>query len=78
MCWGRCPSRPTSTPSQNVNIGRRAGGYRPRFQGTIDEVRIYNRALTAAEVAADMTTPVDQRGPTSSRQRHPAHPPQLR
>ena len=28
------------------------------FAGTIDEVRIYNRALTAAEVQADMNTPV--------------------
>jgi hypothetical protein len=28
------------------------------FQGVIDEVRIYNRALSAAEIATDMTTPV--------------------
>ena len=28
------------------------------FQGLIDEVRIYNRALSAAEITADMTTPV--------------------
>jgi hypothetical protein len=28
------------------------------FQGRIDEVRIYNRALTAAEIATDMNTPV--------------------
>ena len=28
------------------------------FKGAIDEVRIYNRALTAAEIQADMTTPV--------------------
>jgi hypothetical protein len=28
------------------------------FAGRIDEVRIYNRALSAAEVQADMTTPV--------------------
>lgn len=28
------------------------------FQGTIDEVRIYNRALTASEIRADMYTPV--------------------
>jgi hypothetical protein len=25
------------------------------FRGTIDEVRVYNRALSAAEVATDMT-----------------------
>lgn len=27
--------------------------------GLIDEVRVYNRALTAAEVATDMNTAVD-------------------
>jgi hypothetical protein len=29
------------------------------FQGRIDEVRIYNRALTPAEIQADMSTPVN-------------------
>ena len=29
-----------------------------RFNGLIDEVRIYNRALSAAEIGADMTQPV--------------------
>ena len=28
------------------------------FKGLIDEVRIYNRALSSAEITADMTTPV--------------------
>ena len=28
------------------------------FQGTIDEVRVYNRALTVSEIQADMNTPV--------------------
>jgi hypothetical protein len=28
------------------------------FSGTIDEVRVYNRALTAAEVSADRTRPI--------------------
>jgi glucose/arabinose dehydrogenase len=28
------------------------------FQGQIDEVRVYNRALTAAQIGADLTTPV--------------------
>jgi hypothetical protein len=32
--------------------------YGEYFQGTIDEVRIYNRALSAAEVQTDMITPV--------------------
>jgi cell division septation protein DedD len=40
----------------NVNIGRRSGGY--YFNGIIDEVRIYNRALSQAEIQADMNTPI--------------------
>ena len=28
------------------------------FQGTIDEVRVYNRALSALEIQADMITPI--------------------
>ena len=28
------------------------------FQGTIDEVRVYNVALTAAQIQADMNTPI--------------------
>jgi hypothetical protein len=30
------------------------------FQGRLDEIRIYNRALTAAEIQSDMITPVSQ------------------
>ena len=40
----------------NVNIGRRSGGF--YFNGVIDDVRIYNRALNQAEIQADMNTPV--------------------
>jgi hypothetical protein len=32
--------------------------YGEYFQGLIDEVRIYNRALSQAEIQTDMTTPV--------------------
>ena len=40
---------------ENVHIGRRAnGGF--LFNGRIDDVRIYDRALTAAEIQTDMTT----------------------
>jgi hypothetical protein len=28
------------------------------FRGLIDEVRIYNRALTASEIQTDMNTPI--------------------
>ena len=39
----------------NVNIGRRTGGF--YFRGVIDDVRIYNRALTPAEIGAVMSNP---------------------
>ena len=42
--------------SVNVNIGARSGGF--YFNGLIDEVRIYNRALSAAEIQSDMASPV--------------------
>ena len=48
--------------SINVTTGPlRIGGntiWGEYFSGSIDDVRIYNRALTAAEIAADMNTPV--------------------
>ena len=40
----------------NANIGRRTGGY--YFNGVIDEVRIYNRPLSQAEIQSDMNTPL--------------------
>jgi hypothetical protein len=40
----------------NVNIGRRSGGF--YFKGVIDEVRIYNRALSQAEIQIDMSTSI--------------------
>ena len=36
------------------------------FQGHIDDVRVYNRALTAAEIQADMNTPVPPPPPTDT------------
>jgi hypothetical protein len=35
------------------------------FEGSIDEVRVYNRALSAAEIQSDMSTPVGSVGDTS-------------
>jgi len=32
--------------------------YGDYFQGTIDEVRIYNQALSPSEIQADMGTPI--------------------
>ena len=46
----------------NVNIGRRTGGF--YFNGIIDEVRIYNRALSQAEIQTDMDTPIGSPQPT--------------
>ena len=38
-----------------LRIGGIAGEY---FAGTLDDVRVYNRALSAAEIVADMSSPV--------------------
>jgi hypothetical protein len=40
-----------------VRIGNNAP-YGENFLGRIDDVRIYNRALSAAEVTTDMNTPI--------------------
>src|SRR4029077_9178628 len=47
-----------------VNIGRRSGGSGYYFNGVIDDVRVYNRALSQAEIQADMNTPVGSPPPT--------------
>jgi hypothetical protein len=44
--------------SVNMMIGRRGGGFGYYFNGIIDEVRIYNRPLSAAEIQSDMNTPL--------------------
>jgi hypothetical protein len=49
----------TITPAGNTSplyIGQ-FGGNADRLNGTIDEVRIYNRALSQAEIQQDMNTP---------------------
>jgi len=50
-------SGPIATSTSALRIGGNAvwGEY---FKGSLDEVRIYNRALSASEIQADMTTPV--------------------
>jgi hypothetical protein len=52
---GAIPSSQAPT-TLNVNIGRRSGGY--YFKGLIDEVQIYNRALSQAEIQTIMNTPL--------------------
>jgi hypothetical protein len=53
---GRIPAtQPAST--QNVHIGQRPGAPRTsNFAGVLDDVRIYNRALSQAEIQADIGT----------------------
>ncbi|HXT31310.1 MAG TPA: peroxidase family protein [Vicinamibacterales bacterium] len=41
-----------------LRIGGDASSTGEFFNGMIDEVRVYNRALSAAEIQADMTTPI--------------------
>jgi hypothetical protein len=43
------------------------GGNSDRLDGTIDDVRLYNRALTASEIQADMNTPIGAAPPAVSR-----------
>jgi hypothetical protein len=52
---GTVPNTQLNRPA-NVNIGRRGGGY--YFNGIIDEVRIYSRPLSQAEIQADMIRPI--------------------
>ena len=51
---GTIPSQQVLPAGVNVNVGRRTGGY--YFGGRIDELRIYNRALSAADIQSDMNT----------------------
>jgi beta-galactosidase len=51
--------------AQNLMIGNRADAVRP-FGGRIDDVRIYSRALSAAEVFGLATLPTGDRAPSVS------------
>ncbi len=53
----------------NVLIGKRSDGY--LFQGLIDDLRVYNRALAGSEIGAVMNTPV---GSTSTDTTPPSVP----
>jgi hypothetical protein len=44
--------------NQPLRIGNSNASISEGFNGLIDEVRVYNRALSATEIAADMNTPV--------------------
>ena len=56
--------------SNPVRIGNDEIAEKKQFRGTIDEVRIYNRALTQTEIQTDMGTPLsglDNAPPTDPR-----------
>jgi acyl dehydratase len=53
----RAQTGPITTSTGVLRIGGNAV-WSEFFQGLIDEVRIYSRALTAAEIQADMATPI--------------------
>ena len=46
-----------TTSTENLLIG--ADHYGEYFQGVLDEIRIYNRALSVSEIQADMNNPVE-------------------
>jgi hypothetical protein len=47
-------------------LGETAGGDNDPFDGKVDDLRIYNRALSEAEIAADLATPAGGVPPTIS------------
>lgn len=57
----------TAAISQNniaVTLGYNLGNSSYDYTGLLDDVRIYNRALTLAEITSDMNTPAGGAGPT--------------
>jgi len=49
-----------------LRVGGQGRGANRFFKGSIDDLRIYNRALTATEVAADMTPPLPANAPVAA------------
>jgi len=56
----RSSTTAVDTSANNLNIG--ANSYGEYFAGRIDEVRVYNRALTVNEIQTDMATPITTTG----------------
>jgi concanavalin A-like lectin/glucanase superfamily protein/uncharacterized protein DUF6298/collagenase-like protein with putative collagen-binding domain len=59
------------TSGSGVGIGGNKLWANEGFPGKIDEVRIYNRALSASEIATDMQNPVQAGSPTATPSRTP-------
>ena len=69
---GRRPAAAATGSIAVSNNALRIGGnavWSEWFAGTIDEVRVYDRALTAAELQTDMVTPI---GAAHARRRDPS------
>jgi hypothetical protein len=63
-------SKPVTGSLVNTANPLRFGGnavWQEPFQGRLDEIRVYDRALSTAEVASDMTTAVSSSGPPAPR-----------
>ena len=52
----------------------KSGAQNNTFSGTLDDVRIYTRVLSAAEVVTDMNTPVSPPGPDTTPPTAPGTP----
>jgi chitodextrinase len=50
----RAPGLRTTNTSYQLELGGNCNGYHYLFKGTMDDVRIYDRALSQAEIRADM------------------------
>jgi len=53
-------NQPIQVGNQPLRIGDSNASITEGFNGVLDELRIYNRALTAAEIVADMNVPIVQ------------------
>jgi hypothetical protein len=51
------PSGVPNAETNSLKLGRHSVAAQ-FFRGTVDEVRVYNRALSPAEIQEDMVTPV--------------------
>src|SRR5262245_41135825 len=58
------PSGPATSDPNPLTFGKNASSAQ-FFQGTIDDVRVYNHALTLSEIQSDMNTPVSGGSPPS-------------
>ncbi|NGZ09237.1 MAG: LEPR-XLL domain-containing protein, partial [Nitrospira sp. LK70] len=63
VAQGTVTTSQQNSSTTNVTIGRRAGTTGFEFAGRLDDVRIYDRALTMAEIQTDMLTPLGATGP---------------